>query len=87
LVLDIVLMAVHMPEMDGLSATSIIKKERPEIGVVIATMPGNHTYTHEALQIGAAGYVLKMRPRSNSSKPCGTPRVASDEPQQPQRAE
>ncbi len=52
-------MAVHMPEMDGLSATSIIKKERPEIGVVIATMPENHTYMHEALQIGAAGYVLK----------------------------
>jgi DNA-binding NarL/FixJ family response regulator len=59
LVPDIVLMDVRMPGMDGLSATSTIKKERPEIEVVMVTMQENRAYIRKALQIGAAGYVLK----------------------------
>jgi DNA-binding NarL/FixJ family response regulator len=56
LVSDVVLIDGHMPEMDGLSATSTIK-ERPEIGVIMVTMHENHAYMHDALQRGAAGYI------------------------------
>jgi DNA-binding NarL/FixJ family response regulator len=59
LIPDIVLMDVRMPGIDGLSATSTIKKERPEIEVVMVTMQENRAYIRKALQIGTAGYVLK----------------------------
>ncbi len=56
---DLVLMDVRMPEMDGLSATSAIKEEHPEIDVVMVTMHDNRDYTRKAMLAGAAGYVLK----------------------------
>jgi DNA-binding NarL/FixJ family response regulator len=56
---DMVLMDVRMPEMDGLEATRAIKREHPEIGVLMVTMHENSDYLFEAVKGGAAGYVLK----------------------------
>jgi DNA-binding NarL/FixJ family response regulator len=59
---DFVLMDVRMPEMDGLAATREIKREHPNIAVLIMTMHENTDYLLEALDAGAAGYVLKDTP-------------------------
>jgi DNA-binding NarL/FixJ family response regulator len=59
---DFVLMDVRMPEMDGLAATREIKRELPDIAVLIMTMHENTDYLLEALDAGAAGYVLKDSP-------------------------
>jgi DNA-binding NarL/FixJ family response regulator len=59
---DFVLMDVRMPEMDGLAATREIKREHPDIAVLIMTMHENTDYLLEALDAGAAGYVLKDTP-------------------------
>ena len=59
---DLVLMDVRMPEMDGLAATRAIKGEHPDIAVLIVTMHENPDYLLEALDVGAAGYVLKDAP-------------------------
>src|SRR5919206_1183052 len=59
---DLVLMDVRMPEMDGLQATRAIKREHPGIAVLMVTMYENPDYLLEALDAGAAGYVLKDAP-------------------------
>ena len=59
---DFVLMDVRMPEMDGLAATRAIKRDHPDIVVLIMTMHESTDYMLEALDAGAAGYVLKDAP-------------------------
>lgn len=56
---DLVLMDVRMPKLDGLTATSAIKRECTGTSVIMVTMHENSDYLLEALKAGAAGYVLK----------------------------
>ena len=56
---DLVLMDVRMPEMDGLGATRAIKADRPETSVLVVTTHASTEYLMEAIEAGAAGYVLK----------------------------
>src|SRR5918994_4028035 len=59
---DLVLMNVRMPEMDGITATRRIKRDQPDVSVLMVTMHENPDYLLEALDAGAAGYVLKDTP-------------------------
>jgi DNA-binding NarL/FixJ family response regulator len=59
---DLVLMDVRMPEMDGITATRRIKHDQPGVSVLMVTMHENPDYLLEALDAGAAGYVLKDAP-------------------------
>ncbi|MDP8950600.1 MAG: response regulator transcription factor [Actinomycetota bacterium] len=61
---DLVLMDVRMPEMDGLAATREIKVESPTTSVLVVTTYDNPDYLFEAVEAGAAGYVLKDAPKS-----------------------
>lgn len=61
---DLMLMDVRMPEMDGLAATREIKRQWPQVSVLILTIHENQDYLLEALRAGAAGYVLKDAPRA-----------------------
>lgn len=56
---DLVLMDVRMPEMDGLGATRAIKADHPEISILVVTTHASTEYLLEAIEAGAAGYVLK----------------------------
>lgn len=57
---DVVLMDISMPELSGLEATRIIKKELPQTQIVILTMHETEEYIAQILQAGATGYVLKQ---------------------------
>jgi DNA-binding NarL/FixJ family response regulator len=61
---DLVLMDVRMPDMNGLAVTRAIKHESPATSVILFTMYENADYLVEALQAGAAGYLLKGAPKT-----------------------
>ncbi|MBI3750571.1 MAG: response regulator transcription factor [Chloroflexi bacterium] len=56
---DVMLMDISMPGGTGLEATREIRAAVPSVRVVILTMHDREDYLHEALRVGASGYVLK----------------------------
>lgn len=56
---DLVVMDARMPEMDGLTATRVIKEEIPAIRVLVVTAYESEDYRREAASAGATGYILK----------------------------
>jgi DNA-binding NarL/FixJ family response regulator len=56
---DIILMDVKMPGIDGVEATRAIKRQNPEIKIIVLTMYNNKEYILEMIKAGAIGYVLK----------------------------
>ncbi len=57
--IDLVLMDIAMPNLNGLDATSRIRKNYPEIKVIILSMHAIEEYVLQALNAGAHGYLLK----------------------------
>lgn len=60
---DVVLMDVRMPDMDGLAATEVVKGELSSTSIIILTSYESKDYLRRAIEVGAAGYLLKGMPR------------------------
>ena len=56
---DIILMDIQMPIMDGITATRLIKKEYPNIRIMMFTTFEIKHDIQQALAAGADGYMLK----------------------------
>jgi len=56
---SIVLMDIHLPGMSGIEATAILKRDLPEIQVIIVTVHRENEKIFEALKAGACGYLIK----------------------------
>ena len=56
---DVILMDLYMPEMDGVEATAYIKKEYPNVKVIVLTSFSDQAHVLPALRAGASGYILK----------------------------
>lgn len=61
---DVILMDIKLPQMDGVSATRIIRKECPQTNVLILSSYEDEAHVTEAIQAGANGYLSKMLPAS-----------------------
>lgn len=56
---DVILMDITMPGLNGIDATRQVKKELPEVRVVILSMHSSEEHVVQALRAGASGYLLK----------------------------
>jgi DNA-binding NarL/FixJ family response regulator len=56
---DVILMDISMPGMNGIQATKQIRKEYPDVKIVILTMLDQEGSVYEAVKAGATGYMIK----------------------------
>ncbi len=56
---DVILMDLQMPEMDGITATRLIRAQHPRIQIIALTSFPDRDKVHDALRAGAISYLLK----------------------------
>lgn len=57
--LDVILMDIRMPGMDGVFCTKEVKKRFPKTRIIILTTFDDDEFVFSALRYGASGYLLK----------------------------
>jgi len=56
---DVVVLDVSMPDLNGVEVAAAMKREDPNVGIVILTIHSDAPYILAAVQAGVAAYVLK----------------------------
>ncbi len=56
---EVILLDLNMPDMDGLTALPLLRKESPGSRILILTQHDDVSYLQETLHAGASGYILK----------------------------
>ena len=59
---DVAIIDVEMPRMDGITATEVIRTRFPGVRVLVVTTFGRPGYLQRALAAGAAGFMVKDAP-------------------------
>lgn len=57
--IDLIIMDINMPEMDGIEATEKIKEDFSDIKVLGLTMMDEDQHIRKMIESGASGYILK----------------------------
>jgi len=57
--LDVILMDIEMPVMNGIEATFQVKQKFPQIKIIMLTVFDNDEHIFNAIKAGADGYLLK----------------------------
>jgi DNA-binding NarL/FixJ family response regulator len=66
--IDVILMDIQMPEMDGITATEIVKAKYPHIKIIMLTVFDDDENIFNAIKAGANGYLLKEIDAENLHK-------------------
>ena len=61
---DVALLDIEMPGLDGLSAAAVLRTRLPDCRVLILTTFRRPGYLRRAMEVGAAGFLLKDAPAS-----------------------
>jgi len=75
--IDLVLMDIEMPEMDGIQTTRYLTENFEKVGVLALTMYDDESHIIKMLQVGAMGYILKSTNKKELTEAIKT--VASGE--------
>lgn len=86
---DLVIIDVHLPEMNGIEATRHIHQQCPQIHIIALTAYNEKAYQRALSEAGAEGFVLKTAEFSelmevikavirSEAKPCPTTNTAED---------
>lgn len=59
--IDVAVLDINMPEMDGIELTRYIRSHFPDIKVLILTMYKDVKFIRRVLEVGAHGYILKNK--------------------------
>jgi DNA-binding NarL/FixJ family response regulator len=59
---DVILMDIQMPEMNGIETTEVISQLYPQAKVIMLTVLDDENHIFQAIQAGANGYILKDEP-------------------------
>lgn len=59
---DVLLTDINMPQVNGIEVTDTLRREMPQVGVVILTIYNDDERVFSAIKAGARGYVLKDSP-------------------------
>jgi two-component system nitrate/nitrite response regulator NarL len=59
---DLILMDINMPHMSGLAVTELLRRELPQIKVLVLSSSNTNDQVTRIIQSGAQGYVLKDAP-------------------------
>jgi DNA-binding NarL/FixJ family response regulator len=65
---DVVVMDLHMPQMNGIEATRHITQRDPQVAVLVLTMLEDDASVISAMQAGARGYLLKEANRAEIAR-------------------
>lgn len=57
--IDVLLLDIHLPGMDGVEAAAIFKEKRKDLLILMFTVYADDEHVFNALRAGADGYVLK----------------------------
>lgn len=57
--IDVILMDIQMPVMDGIKATELVKNRYPHIKVIMLTVVDDDECVFKSIKAGANGYLLK----------------------------
>lgn len=56
---DVIVADISMPQLNGIDALTLLKRDNPDVRVVFLTMHRDAAYARRALEAGASGFVLK----------------------------
>lgn len=57
--IDVLLMDIEMPNLNGIEATKLVKQKYPQIKIIMLTVFDNDENIFNAIKAGADGYLLK----------------------------
>ena len=66
--IELVIMDIDMPELNGIETAKIIRKEMPHVKIIMLTMHDEKAVIRQMQEIGADGYLLKNSPKAELMK-------------------